>query len=143
VFVVVAPKLQISIGELTRILVNEEAAEGMASSIRIGVAAAIAADADAAIVLACDQPFVTAEHLRQLAQSGEEVVASAYAGRKGVPAYFPANAFKDLLKLRGDSGAREMLREARSIALKKGELDIDTAEDLKRARELYASESPL
>jgi hypothetical protein len=26
--------------------------------------------------------------------------------------------------------------------LKKDELDIDTAEDLKRARELYASESP-
>ncbi len=143
VFAVVSLAVSTKLITQASILLNQEAAEGMASSIRIGVAAAMAVGAEAVIILACDQPFVTAEHLRQLAQSGDEIVASAYAGRKGVPAYFPAKAFESLLELRGDSGAREMLRETRAIALKKGELDIDTAEDLKRARELYASQSPL
>jgi len=31
----------------------------------------------------------------------------------GIPAYFPAASFADLVELRGDVGAREMLRGAR------------------------------
>jgi CTP:molybdopterin cytidylyltransferase MocA len=143
VIAVVAHGRPLPDGTGARLVVNEDAAEGMASSIRAGVAAAIAEDAGGVVVLACDQPFVTVDHLRRLAQGGGKVVASAYAGRKGVPAYFPAKAFQDLLDLRGDTGARDLLREARAIPLKNGELDIDTAEDLKRARELYAVDPPL
>jgi molybdenum cofactor cytidylyltransferase len=42
-----------------------------------------------------------------------------------------------LLELRGDKGARDLIADARSLPLPDGELDIDTAEDLARARELY------
>ena len=90
-----------------------------------------------AVVLACDQPAVTAEHLRELARGGDEVVASGYAGRKGVPAYFPARVFPELLELRGDAGARGLLATARVVELPGGELDIDTVEDLERATRLY------
>ena len=65
------------------------------------------------------------------------MVASEYAGRRGVPAYFPASAFKELMGLRGDVGARELLRGARAVELPGGELDVDTPEDLARARELF------
>lgn len=143
VFAVVAPGYSLPPGTGAQLVINEEPSEGMASSIRVGVAAATAADAEAVVILACDQPFVTAEHLKALAESRDEIAASAYAGRKGVPAYFPARVFEDLLLLRGDAGARGLLREAREIPLKRGELDIDTAEDLKRARELYADEPPV
>ena len=143
IFVVVGAGQTHSLNPHAIILVNESAAEGMASSVRTGIAAAIAAQVDGAVILACDQPAVTEAHLRELADSRDEVVASAYAGRKGVPAYFPRSAFTELMELRGDSGARDLLREARAILLSNGELDIDTAEDLKRAREVYAADPPL
>jgi molybdenum cofactor cytidylyltransferase len=117
------------------LVVNPEAAEGMASSVRAGVRAA--AGAAGVVVLACDQPAVTAEHLRELARGGDEVVASSYAGRKGVPAYFPSRMFPELLELRGDAGARGLLRAARAVELPGGELDIDTVEDLEQAVRLY------
>jgi molybdenum cofactor cytidylyltransferase len=140
VYVVVSggQELEFGVEELVgcTMVLNEGAAEGMASSIRAGVRAA-AAQADGVVVMACDQPAVTAAHLRLLMLGGVEIVASEYAGRRGVPAYFPAGAFPGLLELRGDTGARELLREAKSVALPGGELDIDTAEELERARELF------
>ena len=118
-------------------LINDGASEGMASSIRVGVWAAVEAGVDGVVVMACDQPAVTAGHLRELMSVGGEVVASEYAGRRGVPAYFPASAFKELMELRGDVGARELLRGARGVELPGGELDVDTPEELARARELF------
>ncbi len=118
-------------------LLNEGAAEGMASSIRVGVGAAVEAGVDGVVVMACDQPAVSAGHLRELMAGGGEVVASEYAGRRGVPAYFPASYFKELMELRGDVGARELLLGARAVELPGGELDVDTPEELARARELF------
>jgi molybdenum cofactor cytidylyltransferase len=105
--------------------------EGMASSIRVGVAAANGAEG--VVLMTCDQPAVTALHLRALTATGG-LMASAYAGRRGVPAYFPAALFPKLLTLRGDAGARELLLDAASIHLAGGELDIDTAGDVDAAK---------
>ena len=123
----------------TNLIVNHEAGEGLASSIRCGVGALKNADASlsGAIILACDQPSVTVQHLRQLARGGQHVLASSYAGKKGIPAYFPTEWFGELLALRGDTGARELLRNAGAVNLPGGELDVDTIEDLDRARKLY------
>jgi molybdenum cofactor cytidylyltransferase len=120
------------------VLINDEAAEGMASSIRLGVRAAIEAAAVGAVVLACDQVAVTPEHLRTLIQAETEVRASSYAGRTGIPAYFPNSLFEQLLQLAGDMGARDLLRHAAAVPLIHGELDIDTPADLARARDVYA-----
>jgi CTP:molybdopterin cytidylyltransferase MocA len=122
---------------LATVLPNPKAAEGMASSIRVGVAAAIAAGSAGAVILACDQPAVAPDHLRRLAAAGAEILASAYARRNGVPAYFPAAFFSELTQLQGDSGARNLLFSARSIPLAGGELDIDTPDDLALAHTLY------
>ena len=67
-------------------------------------------------------------------QCGEQPVASGYAGRRGVPACFPAAYGARLLQLQGDAGARDLLEAAPAIALPGGELDVDTAEALKQAR---------
>ena len=79
------------------------------------------------VLMVCDQPAVTAEHLRALMGGGAEVTASGYAGRRGVPAYFPVVKAAELRELTGDAGARELLREARVVELEGGELDVDTA----------------
>jgi molybdenum cofactor cytidylyltransferase len=116
------------------VLRNDNWCEGMGASVRVGVAAL--RDLDGCVLMTCDMPCVTATHLRSLSASGA-VAGSAYAGRRGVPAYFPASAFKDLMKLRGDTGAKDLLRSARCVALVGGELDVDTIEDLERARALF------
>ena len=142
VFGVVSPTLTIEPAPAgMTVVINQEAGEGMASSIRAGVRALTAdgAKVSGVVILACDQPAVTAEHVRRLVGDGVEVVASAYGGRKGVPAYFPSVLLHALLELGGDVGARELLRDARAVPLALGELDIDTVQDLERARELYGS----
>ena len=120
-----------------QVIVNETWSEGMAASIRAGVRA-IRYLADAAIVMTCDQPAVTSEHLKQLMAIGlADTVASHYDGRAGVPACFPATCFDDLLSLRGDAGARHLLASAQTINLPQGGLDIDTPSALDAARKRY------
>jgi CTP:molybdopterin cytidylyltransferase MocA len=126
-----------TLGEVVPVI-NDRWKEGMASSIFFGVRALgfVAKQARGVILMTCDQPAVTAKHLRALADLGE-VTASEYAGQRGVPAYFPASWFAALSKLKGDGGARELLREARTVALEGGELDLDTPDALKEARRRF------
>lgn len=114
---------------------NDTWQEGIASSIRTGIAA-VPASPTGVILMVCDQPAVRASHLQLLMQVSERITASRYAGRNGVPAYFPANAFERLRGLKGDRGARELLRDVETIELPGGELDIDTPEDLCRLEDL-------
>ena len=120
------------------IVVNHQWEEGMASSIRVGVGTAhtLAPELEGFIILACDQPAVTPQHLQSIA-SATTVTASSYAGRCGVPAYFPAASLEQLMELSGDAGARELLQAANSIELPHGELDVDTPGDLRLARTLF------
>ena len=116
------------------VVLNPDWEEGMASSIRVGIRA-LSPNIEAALLLTCDQPTVTTAHLRRLSsEASMEPVASRYAGRHGVPAYFPANTFAELLQLSGDQGARHLLAAARAIDLPGGEIDVDTPESLGRAR---------
>ena len=117
-----------------QVIENPEWPDGMASSVRAGVEAA--RHADGIVLMTCDQPAVTAEHLRAVMASGE-VMASAYSGRRGVPAYFPETNFPALMKLAGDSGARELLLTASAIELPGGELDVDTEADRAEAERRY------
>lgn len=118
------------------VVMNNDWAQGMASSIRAGIQA-LQPGVDGCVITTCDQPAVTATHLRALMTSGDEVTASAYGGRHGVPAYFPRYRFAELIELQGDAGARELLKDARALQFEGGELDVDTPEDLERTRELF------
>ncbi|HEY2470290.1 MAG TPA: nucleotidyltransferase family protein [Terracidiphilus sp.] len=123
-----------------KIVANEVWKEGIASSIRAGIEAvqAEAPDASGVLLMICDQPGVTSEHLRRMLnvfwQSPETAVASVYAGGRGTPAIFPGAAFADLNALGGDKGARSLLTKApwpvTGILLEGGEIDIDQPEDL-------------
>ena len=114
------------------IVMNERAAEGMASSIRRGIMAAKTFHVSGAVLMTCDQIDLDADHLRQLASNSDRITASLYAGRKGIPAYFPASAFEDLLLLHGDAGARDLLRPAEAILNEALVVDIDTEADAAR-----------
>ena len=119
-----------------RVLFNKAWRNGMGSSIALGSASAERVGADDLLIMACDQPAVTASHLHSLraASKHEHVVASSYAGRRGIPALFPEFAFHALQDLRGDRGAQALLQRAEvlTVPLAQGEFDIDTPEDLRK-----------
>ena len=121
------------------VLLNRRWFEGMATSIVAGVEWAGARGADGVVILACDQPGVTAGHLRDLCAQPDRTTGSLYAGRVGVPAYFPASAFPQLMQLQGDTGARQLLQSAASVPCEALALDIDTPEDLEQAEQLSHS----
>jgi CTP:molybdopterin cytidylyltransferase MocA len=118
------------------VVTNDAWEEGMASSVRVGIES-LAAGCTGCVIVTCDMPAVTSEHLRKLA-SCDVVTASSYADKKGVPAYFPASSFEELRQLQGDTGARLLLSAAPVVELFGGELDIDTPEDLLRARKIFS-----
>lgn len=116
-------------------LPNPGADEGMASSLRLGIAA-LPPDAQGVLVLAVDQPAVDAALLRDLLALAdcdpERPAACAYAGTLGIPAVLPRRLFPDLLTLRGDRGAKAiLLREgAAPLPFPGGAADLDTPADL-------------
>lgn len=116
------------------IVINEAPNEGIASSIRCGVAAAEQHQVTGAVLMACDQPGLSSSHLHALIANPARLTASGYGGTVGIPAYFPAELFRGLLELRGDTGARSMVKGAYSVRAEELELDVDTEDDLRAAR---------
>ena len=119
------------------VVVNRDWAEGMGSSVRMGVAR-VPATADAVLLMLADQPAVTAEDLRRLVGTWRRqtrcIVAAHYDGTTGVPAIFPREDFNALAALRGDTGARALLKRGGErlvrVPLQVAAIDIDTPEDL-------------
>lgn len=125
-------------GLSVQVLTNAEWAEGMGSSLRSGVAAAQAAGAEGVLLLVCDQPRLSVEHLGALLNRHREaralLTASGYEQRMGVPAVFAAELFAELLEVRGDRGARQVIERhadvAQVIPWPEGAVDIDSPEHL-------------
>lgn len=124
------------VGFDVEIIVNRVPEQGISGSIRAGLQAI--GSADGTVIALCDQPLVTAEHLRALLdaarRTGAEIVASGYADVAGVPAFFRSTVFPELEMLRGDHGAamviRGFSRGLRVVPFAAGAIDIDTADDL-------------
>jgi len=114
------------------IVMNELAEEGMASSIRRGVSAARTLRASGVLLMTCDQVGLEVGHLKELLADPGMIAGSGYAGKVGIPAYFPAASFGHLLVLQGDTGARELLRGERVVVDERLAVDVDTEEDLVR-----------
>jgi molybdenum cofactor cytidylyltransferase len=129
-------------GLAASIVMHPQWSAGLGSSIGVGVQHVIdsATDPDAAILLTCDQPFVSAAALRQLIQlrltTGKPIVASAYAATLGIPALFDRSCFPDLLQLKGDSGAKGIILSRQHVVapfnFPAAAIDIDTPADYQR-----------
>ncbi|SDF04474.1 molybdenum cofactor cytidylyltransferase [Mucilaginibacter pineti] len=121
---------------------NSDWEEGMASSIRKGVAELQRLEplVTSVIIMPCDQPFVDSLLLYQLtarkAENDNGIVASAYKNIYGVPALFDAKYFKSLEKLTGSEGANKLITahadDVMSVPFALGAIDIDTIEDYER-----------
>lgn len=114
---------------------------GLGSSISFGLKNLLIeqSDIENVILMLCDQPFVSAELLNklQLAQlnEGKSIVACSYYNSYGVPAIFNKKHFEELLALSGEVGAKNIISNnidnVQFVEFPKGDIDIDTTEDLK------------
>lgn len=115
---------------------------GMGSSLKAGMdfIQGFLSDTTAVMVLVCDQPLLTADHLNNLIEkyrsTSASVVASAYSGVLGVPALFDASLFAEIRSIDDKHGARQIIEKnkagAKQVDFPEGELDIDTPEDYQR-----------
>jgi molybdenum cofactor cytidylyltransferase len=119
------------------VAINRDWREGLASSIRTGLARLPPSCAAVMLVLA-DQACVTAEDLRRLAGAWrgqrECVAAAQYAATVGVPVIFPRHLFGELGELKGDSGARLLIKRHTDrlvkVRMPSAAFDLDTPDDL-------------
>lgn len=121
------------------IVENSKWEEGMSSSIRVGIDRLLELEKniDAVLISLCDQPHVTADKLAQFidrfSSDQPPIVAAEYDGVAGVPALFDKSVFGSLMGLRGDKGAREIIRNfpgAMTISFPEATFDIDTHADI-------------
>ena len=120
-------------------VVCREWEEGMAASLRFGVACV--PEADWVIVTLGDMPGVTPEAIEAvLASIGPDVdaVRAEYGGHAGHPVALSRALLHRVSSLRGDVGARELLRDARVRGVEALHLarpdDVDTPEELEAMR---------
>jgi molybdenum cofactor cytidylyltransferase len=121
-----------------QILTVAAAQEGMAASLRAGMAAA--PEGSASLLLLADMPEIDAQDLAAMIHAHcatpEMILRGATAaGRAGHPVLFPAWARQGLMQLEGDSGAKPFLQaHAARIRLvplpaSHATTDLDTPED--------------
>ncbi|MGV3488923.1 MAG: NTP transferase domain-containing protein [Tuberibacillus sp.] len=118
------------------------AGEGQGASIRFGAEIAIRCGADALVIQLADQPFVCRELLNQLIEADRPCLIDYIGYESGgliqPPILFVKSAIPRLLDLKGDTGARYILKggtlKGKIMNWKNGDafMDIDSLEDYHR-----------
>jgi len=121
-----------------RSVVNAAWEEGLATSLRAGLAA-VSPQAEAALFVLGDQPRLTAQTIDRLLAHYRAtrcpIVVPVYRGRRGNPVLFARSLFPELLTLQGDVGGRVLLEKQRAdiaevdVGSDEILLDVDTLED--------------
>lgn len=127
---------------------NSDFADGMASSLRAGLAAA-PADADGALIMLGDMPLIGAAVLDRLisevvAQPDASAIVPTVSGEWAHPVLLRRALFGEVMALTGDAGARRILRERGDVARLAFDdsallMDADEPEALARLRRVWRS----
>lgn len=124
------------------VLVNPLWSEGLASSIRTGIAH-LPPSCGAVLLLLADQARVCGEDLRRLASTwrrrSQGIAAAQHGTVVGVPAIFPRVLFAELSQLTGDVGARGLIArhasQVTTVPMPNAAFDLDTPADLASLRD--------
>ncbi len=127
-----------------RVVENQYWAEGMSTSVRVGLRAC-SPDARAAVVALADQPLVGAGAVGRLVEAfegGTPVAVATYGGKQRNPALFSREVWPLLEReMSGDRGARAVLMRHPELVTEvpcddvADPADVDTVEDLRRLEE--------
>lgn len=124
-------------------LLNSSADEKCVT-IKIGTEACF--DADGIIFFVADQPFLKVDTIKKLIfefnNEPDKIIIPMCDGKNRNPVIFPKSVFRDLLNLKGDLGGRDVIKAHPELVkfIRVDDvaqfLDIDTPEDLEKAKEL-------
>lgn len=120
-----------------RIVDNPDFADGLAGSLRAGIAA-LPREASGVLVALADMPNIRPADIDRLVaafrrESGSAIVRATHAGKRGNPVILPRALFPAVRSLDGDTGARHLVETSGLpvIDVELGEaasLDVDTPE---------------
>ena len=121
-------------------VLNEAYENGMSSSIQCGLTYLLShfPQVNMVLILLADQPKINTEHisalLHKIRSSKYLMVCTAYSDTYGVPAGFRKEYFPELLELKGEKGAKNLIEKGvlnheNTIHFEYGRIDIDTPED--------------
>jgi molybdenum cofactor cytidylyltransferase len=124
-----------------KVVLNQSYADGMASSLRAGLAA-IDQNMNAALIVLGDQPFVRPQTLDQIVQefskSCAKIAVPMFQGQRGNPVLLDRAVFASAMDLQGDVGCRAIFGRYRDEIMNIQVedigvlLDIDDPEDYRR-----------
>lgn len=106
-------------GRLLTFLHNPDYAEGLASSLRRGIAA-MPDDVDGVLVCLGDMPRVTSGDIDQLIAAfnpveGRAICVPTFRGKRGNPVLLSRRFFAEMLRLKGDLGARALIGQHHDV----------------------------
>ena len=123
---------------------NSDWPRGMGTSIRWGLAAALAKnpDLDAVVLLLCDQPHLTSKVIADLLATwtahGKPIAACRYGETLGSPCCIGRSLFGELANLADDEGAKRLIvsnpADVAVVSWPQGIDDLDTPADWQRFR---------
>ncbi|TGT75788.1 4-diphosphocytidyl-2C-methyl-D-erythritol kinase [bacterium M00.F.Ca.ET.159.01.1.1] len=121
---------------------NPDFADGLASSLKAGIAK-VAPDAAGAMIVLGDMPGVSSKDLDSLIDAfrrsgGHAVVRASHQGKRGNPVLLPRSLFAAVAQLEGDTGARHLVEaeglDVIDVEIGQGaSIDVDTREAVEGA----------
>ena len=121
-------------------IVNKDYKKGLSSSLQCGISA-LPDDCDAAIIILADMPNIESKIINSLInnfnpQKNKSIIIPTFNGKKGNPILLDRKYFPDIISVKGDKGAKDIIVNNKNSILEIPQKnssvlnDIDTKEDL-------------
>lgn len=121
------------------IITNSDWDKGMGNSLKKGINHLLQSSStlEAVIIMVCDQPLLSSDHLKKLIgkfhETRNQIIASQYYDTLGVPVLFDQSFFQELQNCGDEQGAKKIIQQhkdlVKAINFPGGEIDLDTLED--------------
>ncbi|RLG09620.1 MAG: hypothetical protein DRN68_01150 [Thaumarchaeota archaeon] len=131
-------KKYVGLAKPLKIVYNPDFKNGLSTSLKAGLKA-VSSESGAVIFILADQPLIQVKTINQLMEVHSSmdclIVVPTYRGRRGNPVLVDRKLFGEIFKLKGDIGARPLIKRYvdRVVYVATDDLgviaDIDTIED--------------
>ncbi len=126
------------------IVINHHYIDGQSTSLKVGLSR-VMQDFSAVMYLLADQPMINSNIIDDLLEafhaSAKDICVPVFEGQRGSPAIFRRSVYEEIMKIKGDIGARKLIDQNADRVLFaeiKDPLcfyDIDTPQDLENLKD--------